>query len=554
MSATLFPEFFVQCCDASNYLDLGNACASANNCYGELRPGGAYYWFSWPVRLGLSSDALIYANFLLLLLSAFLAAGTLLLINRRAKQPGDELPKWMPLILCTASIAIHLVFFWPTIFTSLSDPPATLFLLNGFWLLLIACLKSSSKKIFFLITGSLCLGLSAWIRAFYFYPLLAGIAICCIAILIYPRRNFVYALILCALIPPGFQFANTYAQSGKWSYFNTQETSNLTSMHLTSMFIGYDTLLPASSYFSQPQYCQIRSGILASLQEKDYSSLLCLMSHRIGFYLATYRSSTFIYPTIHNRLAPESIENIGSNNAWENHYLAIQANVTADPFGGITAEKLMPEPHVSEGPFTSQHVALHGNTDYTFSIWLWSDKPINLQLLLKQYSSDTVISSAIITLTQQPQRFHITGKTLGFGEYSASIETLPSGKTVSLHPSAADAFYAWGAQLEEGAAMTEYAGIEPLEGNDIRGWHLWLLLVNGVALTLALLYIIRFRQIWLYEPAGLAVTAIAGAVFAEALIIIPEQRFCAAFIVLIWLLASGYVFSALTRQRTGANP
>lgn len=554
MSATLFPEFFVQCCDASNYLDLGKACASANNCYGELRPGGAYYWFSWPVRLGLSSDALIYANFFLMLLSAGLSSYALLPSGKQTKYARFELARLVGLISGITSLIIHLIFFWPTIFTSLSDPPATLFLLNGFWLLLIAGHKSQMTKIVFIIAGSLCLGLSAWIRAFYFYPLLAGIAICFIAILIYPRRNFAYALILFALIPPGFQFANTYTQSGKWSYFNTQETSNLTSMHLTSMFIGYDTLLPASSYFSQPQYCQIRSGILASLQEKDYSSLLCLMSHRIGFYLATYRSSTFIYPTIHNRLAPESIENIGSNNAWENHHLAIQANVAADPFGGITAEKLTPEPRVSEDSLISQRVALLGNTDYTFSAWLWSDKPINLQLQLKQYSSDTVIASAIVSLTQQPQRFHITGKTLSFGEYSASIETLPSDKTVSPHPSASDAFYAWGAQLEEGAAMTEYAGIEPLEGSDIRGWYLWLLLVNGAALTLALLYIIRFRQIWLYEPAGLAVTAIAGTVFIEALVIIPEQRFCAAFMVLIWVLASGYVFSTLVKQRVLENP
>jgi hypothetical protein len=70
---SFLPTFFEQCCDAGSYLEIGSKCALNNDCYDDTRPGGVGYWFSWPVRLGLSADALIYANIALLLLSSWLA-------------------------------------------------------------------------------------------------------------------------------------------------------------------------------------------------------------------------------------------------------------------------------------------------------------------------------------------------------------------------------------------------------------------------------------------------------------------------------------------------
>ncbi|HSC75598.1 MAG TPA: hypothetical protein VLB90_05095, partial [Pseudomonadales bacterium] len=234
MRNQFFPEFFLQCCDAIEYIDFGNACASTNNCYGDLRPGGAYYWFSWPARLGLSNNFLIYANFLLLLLSVVLSASALLLINKRAATANFQSSRRKGFMPGASSLVIHLVFLWPTIFTSLSDPPAALFFLNGIWLLLLSYQKPTIEKIFFLLVAGLFLGFSAWIRAFYFYPVLVGVFLCCLSALTKPRRNFAYAIMLSALIPLGFQFSNTYSQYGKWSYFSGNAANDVSNMHLTS--------------------------------------------------------------------------------------------------------------------------------------------------------------------------------------------------------------------------------------------------------------------------------------------------------------------------------
>ena len=100
--------------------------------------------------------------------------------------------------------------------------------------------------------------------------------------------------------------------------------------------------------------------------------------------------------------------------------------------------------------------------------------------------------------------------------------------------------------------MTEYAGIEPLVGSDIRRWYPWLLAANVMVMALALLFVIRSWKILLLEPAGLAATATVGAVFAEALVIIPEQRFCIAFMVVIWLFALGFIL--LTMASPSRSP
>ena len=96
--------------------------------------------------------------------------------------------------------------------------------------------------------------------------------------------------------------------------------------------------------------------------------------------------------------------------------------------------------------------------------------------------------------------------------------------------------------------MTEYAGIKFLENDSIRVWHVWLLVGNGLALLAAILFIIRARAVFLLEPAGLTVSALIAAIFAEALLIIPEQRFAITFMICIWLLASAHLFFLLVRR------
>lgn len=549
MSSPLFPEFFAQCCDAGDYIDLGIQCATENVCYGDVRPGGAYYWFSWPVRLGLPNEALIIANLCLLGISTLLSAKLLLLICKRVICPQFSPRTTSKIAVVITSLLIHLFFFQPTILTSLSDPPSSFLLLNGLWLLLFSTLLSGFRQLLLLIFSCLLLGCAAWTRAFFFYPVLVGVLIGCVAILVNPRRKIRYVLLLCALFPPACQFASTYRETGTLAYLNSGSSNSWTNTHLTSDVVGYDTVFQIQGYYHMARYCNVNAGLLPSLQQKDYSSLLCLLGNRAAFYLATYRRVNYIYPNIKNQLFTTTIENVGDESFWLRQNLDMQADVGPDPHGGMTADKMtVHSPSPDGGAYVAQWVALPGNTDYTFSVWLWSDTSSCIPLTLTRHSDDRVIATTIARVTSHPQRFYVSGKTLQFDKYSVIIGALPSTTTAAFGSSPSDSFYAWGAQLEEGTHMTEYAGAEPLVGSDIREWHPLLLATNLLALILALLFVIRARTMLLSEPSGLAATAIAGAIFAEALVIIPEQRFCAAFMVIIWLFASGFVLSTLARS------
>jgi hypothetical protein len=558
MSGSLFPEFFAQCCDAGYFLDLGKECAIKDVCYGAVRPGGAYYWFSWPVTLGLSNNAFIYANLFLLTLSSLLATFAMHSIAKCSHSAFSKADNFSKTLFFFAILAIHLVFFWPTLFTSLSDPPAALFLLNGLWMLLLSCSLGGIKKLLLLSLGGLFLGWAAWIRAFYFYPVLMGVAAGFIIILISPRRNFMQIFLLCALIFPAIQLIHSYKESGKLAYLNSSQSNAWTSIHLSSDAIGYDTVFQNQGYYSPPHYCSIKAGFLISLQNNDYASLFCLIANRASFYLATYRPVTFIYPSVKNKLFTEAIEDIGNSDSWFMHNLVWHPNVAADPNGGVTADKmsvLSASPLV--GAYVSQWVALPGDTDYTFSVWLWSDTPTEIRIAFTRHSDDKTIASNLVTLTGQPQRFSVSGKTLNFDEYSVMIGAPPSSLPVTFGSSSSDALYAWGAQLEEGTDMTSYAGAEPLVASDIRDWYPLLLIANSLAILLALLLIVRARKILLFDPSGFAITVIIGAVFAEALVIIPEQRFCVAFMVAVWVFMSGYILSILkkpSKQPTSVNP
>ncbi|HSC75024.1 MAG TPA: hypothetical protein VLB90_02165 [Pseudomonadales bacterium] len=557
MSSFLLPEFLAQCCDAGDYISLGTKCAIEKICYGDVRPGGAYYWFSLPVRLGLPSEALIYANLFMLGISSLLSTLLLVLICQRTRNTFFAKNFLSKTVIGTVCLLIHLFFFWPIVFTTLSDPPSSLFLLNGFWLLLFSCLLSGRKQLFFLVFASLFLGLAGWIRAFYFYPVLVGIMAGCLVILISPRRKFWHLLLLFALIPPGFQFANTYQQSGSLAFLDSRVSNDWSNIHLTSDVVGYDSIFQNQGYYSSSRYCEIRAGFLPSLQQKDYSSLFCLLGSRASFYLATYRSMNYIYPDIKNQLFAMTIEDIGNEKYWFTSNLDRQANAALDPRGGMTADKMTAQSVQEYGnTYLAQWVALPGNTDYTFSVWLWSDTPTEIQLAFTRHSDESMIASTMATLTKQPQRFSVSGKTSHFDEYSVIIGSQPSTAPVLFGSRPSDSFYAWGAQLEQGAVMTEYAGVEPIVATDIRPWHPILLAANCLAIVLALLFVWHARKIFLLEPAGFVVTATIGATFAEGLIIIPEQRFFVAVMVAIWILATGYALTLLAKPdkpSTSAN-
>lgn len=553
---TLLPEFAPQCCDAISYPHIGIACANGGACYGDLRPGGTYYWFSLPARLGLPNEILILFNLSLLLLSALLAASVLSHVGERIIKPttGNSLPR--KLFLVALCVGVHFLFLQPVIFTTLSDPPAALFLLIGAWGLLLSCFVSGIKQPALILVASLSLGGAAWIRAFYLYPVMVCMGVCLFAVACSPGRKWHHALVVFALAFPGIQFYNTYSTTGHWAYFGGNEANRWTNTHLNSPLIGYDTIFPNGSYMWRPRACTAPTGIIASLQARDYSSFACMLANRGAFYAATYVPTNYIYPDIKNRLFGDAIEDIGNDNFWLRQNLDWQPNTAQDPLGNTTADKLIPQPYDSEdGAYVTQWVSLPADIDYTFSTWLWAEKPATIALAMTRHVDNQLIACMPFSVSQQPQRFSITGRTISNGEYNVTIGAPPApcnGNQVSGSPQLTTPFYTWGAQLEAGTLMTEYAGVESAEGDSVRVWHPWLLLANGLALLTAMLLIIRVRTVFLFEPTGIAVTALIAAIFAEALLIIPEQRFAITFMVCVWLLASAYIFFWLVRRSQGS--
>jgi len=550
-SISFLPTFFQQCCDAISLQKIGEKCALYNDCYTDVRPGGAGYWFSLPTRFGLPDSSLIYTNIALLLLSSLLSCLAIFSIQRQKK------PIVIKICFAMASVAIHGIFLWPTLFTSLSDPPSALLMLNGIWLLLLSRNTNSAPNLMLIVVGSSMLGLAAWIRSFYFYPLLASIAIGCIGFyfLLKEHKKISHVLILSALLFPGVQIMHTYKTTGKIAYIYTAASNNWINTHLGSKEIGYDTVLPELAMYSRPQYCNINSGLLVSLKTLDYSSLLCLLTNRAAFYLSTYKSTTFIDKNKpKNLLSGERAEDINGDATSLVHNLDIQWNAAIDPFGNITAAKLQKKQTASTDiAYVAQWITLPGDTEYTFSVWLWAEHPKNIEIAFSRHRDNLLIAKKNTSVTTQPQRFFVSGKTQDANDYNVSIGNMPfANDSIDKSPMPAT-FYAWGAQLEVGSLMTEYSDFEAPNPELLRPQYPLLLAANIIAIFTALLFMVRKREVLLTNPAHLVAVSIMVFSFAQALIVIPEQRFIVACMIFIWLLAVMEIINAISRRLPSPN-
>lgn len=550
-SASFLPTFFQQCCDAGSYLEIGAKCALHNNCYDETRPGGVGYWFSLPTRLGLPDSALVYTNLTLLLVSSLLSVIALLSLSTQTRKHANT-SIVLTTFLVIASFLIHAIFLWPTLFTSLSDPPSTLLMLNGIWLLLLSRNTNTLPNLIFITAGSSMIGLAAWIRSFYFYPLLASVAIffICFLCLRRERKKIAHALILSALFFPAVQVMHTYKVSGKIAYMYTTASNAWTDIHLNSKEVGYDTVLPLFPMYSLPQNCSISNGLLPSLKERDFSSLFCLLYNRTAFYLGTYKNVTYIdsyYPI--NKLLSEDIENIGKPTSWLTQNVNIQWDVSQDPLQGNSADKMdVVEDGSGNTAYLVQWVTLPANTEYTFSVWLWAEHPGSIEIAFSHHGTRSVISRKTVSVTKKPQRFFVSGNTLDANDYSVSIGNMPFTGDHAVTPPPPSPFYAWGAQLERGSSMTKYTGIEKPNSELLRPKYPLLLAANILAIFAALLFLVRNRKTLFANPTRLMAVSIVIFSFAQALAIIPEQRFVIAPMIFIWLLACTQFFSCVSTK------
>lgn len=280
-------ELSAQCCDAGNYLDLGRLCADAGQCWHTYRPGGTIYWFSIPYRLGLDPGVLVGMNIALMLLSALLAPFAL----RTLHTSSSGLQKGKLALLFALSLLLHVILFYPVLFNSLIDGPAAACGLTGIWLLL---LSRHRQSLLLTAASGIFLGICAWMRAFYLYPLaiaLTGYTLCW---LVSRKRQWRDLVLLVALLPIFFQFYATHKEKGYWSYLDRDSTDMWTAGHLLNNFKSYDTIL-SKNFAYQIGYCGYEyTSLRDTLVNRDVVGILCFMGERSHFYLGSYAPKTYL--------------------------------------------------------------------------------------------------------------------------------------------------------------------------------------------------------------------------------------------------------------------
>jgi hypothetical protein len=551
-------DIALQCCDAGSYIGNGSECAVDGKCYGELRPIGDYLWFAVPQKLGWPLESLIAANIAMMLASVLLSV----VAFRKLLQSTSGLTycKYTCVLMAIFSFAIHAVFLRPTLFNTLSDPPANLFLLNSFWLLMIAHFnprQGAAAKVQFLLSG-LSLGLAAWMRTFYLYPVFVGIGMYLLFWIFFKKRKPGQLLLLLALLPISTQYITMHKAYGSLGYLQEETTNGWVNVHLNQPFVGYDTIFPREGYFWEPQHCKATLGILNGWNAKDYKGMACIVMERAYFYLGTYEPQTYKFTDRTNQLIYQYAESIGATQTdWFESELTSEPDVAMAPDGKKTADKLTVTTTKPDGNGdVVMWVPLRASTPHTFSVWLWSPVARTVNLAIKRHNDDAIVALQRFELTTRPTRYSITGTTLDFDRnpttgstFEAGLYDVDIGRTpyrdapVSFGTEQGDFLYAWGAQLETGSAMTDYDPSGTVGPDSVRKWRPELLALNAIMLLLALMAIIRQRTFWLQQGAGVCILSIVFASAAESIAIIPEQRFGIGWMVFFWLLAASFVFS-----------
>lgn len=545
----------LQCCDAGSYIGYGSECTVDGKCYGELRPVGVYLWFAIPEKLGWPMESLIVVNLAMLLAGVLLSAVAFKKLLESIS--GRAVRQYATLPLLLISFAVHAVFLRPTLFHTLSDPPANLFLLSGIWLLLIAHFNARQGLVagaLFLL-GGLCLGLAVWLRAFYLYPVLVGLSVYLLAWFFSAGRKSKQLLLLFALLPISAQYMVMRNVYGTYSYLQEESTNSWAGMHLYQPFVGYDTIFPREGYLWEPRLCETRLGILGGWHAGDYKGIACILMERAYFYLGTYNPQTYKFTDRTNQLIFQYAESIGSAQAdWDKSELISEPDVAMAPDGKMTADKLIAATAKPDGVGdVRMWVPLRGNTPHTFSVWLWSPVPNTVNLAIKRQSDDAVIARGQFFLTPLPTRYSITGTTLGADMYDVDIGRTPyNDAAITFGTKAGDFLYAWGAQLETGSVVTDY---DPSGGavspDSVRKWWPALLALNLCVLLLAFIAIVRGRAFWLKQGAGICILSIILSSAAESMVIIPEQRFAIGWMIFFWLVTATFFSS---RGCTSGNP
>jgi len=551
VNATLL-DLAHQCCDADAYLGLGYRCALTGSCYDELRPIGDAFWFSLPYRLATDESLLVYLQIALLAITAWIYA---VLVHKAAAPEAGKLKKSavgaVGLFILCAQIA-------PTFFNSLADTPATLLLVSGALLVLLGLFATTSAGLLFL-AGGLLLGASTLLRAAYFNPVcLAGVLLIIFWLGRRRRAKGTQASVLLALgftIPMSVQLYATAMNLHEWSFLSREQTSTQMDDHLKSAVTGYDTLLIESSYYWAPP-CRPSRGVWNGLRERKADELYCLLSQRISFYFGSYAPLTYFGVEKNRNLVSNSFaEDIGHVDGWHLHNLEPSLRNTASPLGDMKASRLSPiGSPVDDKSFveTDSVIPLRAG-NYLYSVWLWSAKgeparALNITLMSKTLSTQTldwqehVVASQPVTISDQPTPFFLDARIAESGYLTARIDNA-SVDSSSAHQD----FLAWGSMLEGAHTHHGYTrsqtplfghmGDKPSTSGVDRIFSPVLLAINFLLAILAFAILTRLYQST-HSPACVFIACVLLLIAAEALVILPEQRFVQGLLALSGMLGS----------------
>jgi len=528
-----------QCCDAKHYLAMGEACAIDGDCYNILRPMGAVYWFSIPYRFNLPQDTLIFLHYLLAIASIILSAFVIkkLISTGIQKKSLPNLKLFLPLVVI--SMLIHGIFLYPIISHSMSDLPSSLLFLIAIWLLFLLPEKIL-PKLFILFVCGLLLGLAAWIRSFFLYPLLFALVFWMLHTAFTRKLQLHKIILLVALIPIAFQFYTTWKKTGALSYIHPSEASIHQGFILAEKASGYDTVLPGVGFRTYPA-CQNYRALGEALQTVDFYSLGCLLSGKLHYYLGSYSPDTFWDPD-HTDIVRETAidlslsEDLSEANPVRSTNIKKESITSASRPEANDVVKFWKEDNRYPAEIAYM-VEFREGSKYFPSLEAWTDE--NYQVILfsvRSQQSNEDIYSTFGILNETPQLFDLGISNHNSGKYDLVI-TFPF---IDPRTNAdAQKIISAGGTINHGSFFVKDIKLGEAEFKRERYWFPGILVANLLGIFSAIALIYKKRRDWSSEHRMAFLLILLCC--AEALIITPEQRFIIAPMITFWILCVGFI-------------
>lgn len=548
-----------QCCDANQYLDLGALCASTGDCYHVLRPMGTIYWFSIPYRLGLDPGILVLLHLVLTLLSIVLSVKVMVLVART--MTNRQANHRVRTLFVVGSTLAHIVFLIPVLNISLSDAPASLFFLIGLWVLLLGN-NETNRGIFLHLIAGLCLGLSVWLRLFFIYPVVISILLYIVLCTLESKRTLACLMLLSFMIPIGIQLKNTYDRYGVLTMINPKTSMNVSNVHLNTFALGYDTINEGKPMVWE-NGCSRQISFLDAIHNSNIQSIFCFMRGRLNFYLGSYSPRTYTIPSANNfprfftldpfnkyttTLNAELLDYQEKLPVMENVPGVMQMIEESEKSIGIEnpAKAKIIQRHINSSPSSvTSTLELHEASNYLYAIWLWvsDDAPHILDILVRNHQSNTILATKSVIISPTPNHVSVQVKIDKPGLYDFVLDSKAYNEDSIIGRSAAAA----GVSLN----TKPYYVYNPLLYKDetppIRYWSKLILLFNCLALLGAC--IIMTKTIFAWRETGITVTSFFLLVCGMALVIVPEQRFVIAPMIMIWIFFFVWIATILPSFR-----